>query len=276
MKDQDMGSVFKQLSLAGVAMAVSTAVFAADMPAPIIEHIPEVPAVGGWYLRGDIGYKLYEEPKGSFNDPVVGNLRFRSNELDDAWMIGAGVGYKFTDYFRADLTVDYETPAGYKGLAPCAPCFGSYSVETADIDVWTVMLNGYVDIGTWYNITPYVGAGIGAAWVNVSNVKSTNPGAATTSYDGSHSQWNLAWALMAGASYAVTPNWSIDAGYRYKNLGDAKSVKLHNVGTGQSRVKYKDLTAHEIRLGVRYNFDSYAASAPQSMLYPSEPITRRF
>ena len=26
-------------------------------------------------------------------------------------MIGVGVGYKFNDYFRTDVTFDYETPA---------------------------------------------------------------------------------------------------------------------------------------------------------------------
>lgn len=270
-----MGNVFKQLSLAGVAMAISTSVFAADMPAPIIEHIPEVPAVGGWYLRGDIGYKMYEDSKGSFSDPVIGNLRFQRNKLDDAWMFGAGVGYKFNDYFRADVTVDYETPADYTGYAVCNPCTGGFSKESTKIDVWTVMLNGYVDVGTWNGLTPYVGAGVGGAWVNTSGTTSINPGGATTRYDGSHSQWNLAWALMAGASYAVTPNWSIDAGYRYKNLGDAKSVKLYNVGTGQSRVTYKDLTAHEIRLGVRYNFDS-APVASQPLIYQGDAISRRF
>ena len=84
---------FKRLSLAGIAVVMSTAAFAADLPAPVIEHIPQVPAVGGWYLRGDIGYKLYGDPDGSFNDPVVGNLRYQRESMDNAWMIGVGVGY---------------------------------------------------------------------------------------------------------------------------------------------------------------------------------------
>ncbi len=269
-----MSNFFKRLSLAGAAAAMSTAAIAADLPAPVIEHIPEIPAAsGGWYLRGDIGYKVYSEPNTTFNGNS-GLLRFNREELDNAWMVGVGVGYQFTDYFRGDLTVDYETKANYYGQAPCSPCVApGYSVEKADIDVWTVMLNGYVDIGTWHNITPYVGAGVGASYVTVSGYNSANPNGTTPSYDGSHGKWNLAWALMAGAEYAITPNWSLDAGYQYRNLGKGESVRLHDAGN--TRVKFEDLTAHEVRLGVRYTFDSYAA-APAPTYYPAQPITSNF
>lgn len=267
-----MGKILKQLSLAGVAVAISTAAYSADLPEPIIEHIPEVPAAGGWYLRGDIGYKFYQDPKGSFSDPVTGTLRFERESLDNAWMIGAGVGYKWNDYFRTDLTIDYETAAQAKGYAVCGTCTGGFSQESADIDVWTTMINAYWDIGTWYNFTPYVGAGIGAAYVRASNAVAVNPGGATTSYDGTNSEWNFAWALMAGTSYAFTPNWSLDLGYRYKNLGTAKTVRYHNTGTGGSRVKFEDLVAHEARIGVRYNFGGVVA---QPAYYPG-PITRNF
>ncbi|MBO6757852.1 MAG: porin family protein [Roseibium sp.] len=269
-----MGKFFKRLSLAGVAVAISTAGHAADLPAPVIEHIPEVPvAAGGFYLRGDIGYKIYGDPSGSFSDSVIGTLRFERESLDDTWMVGVGVGYKFNNYLRTDLTIDYEAPAEVTGYAVCGACTGGFSKETAEIDVWTVMLNGYVDLGTWYNITPYVGAGIGAAWVNTSDQVSVNPGFGTTSYDGSNAEWNFAWALMAGASYAFTPNWSLDAGYRYKDLGTAKTVRLHNVGTGGSRIEYEDLTAHEFRLGARYTFNT---AAPAPAFFPAQPIISNF
>ncbi|WP_417687000.1 outer membrane protein [Roseibium sp.] len=272
-----MISFFKRLSLAGAAAAMSTAALAADLPAPVIEHIPEVPVSGGWYLRGDIGYKVYGDPTGSFNDPVIGDIRFERETIDDAWMIGVGVGYQFTDYFRGDLTLDYETKAEITGYAPCTACAGGpgFSVEKADIDIWTVMLNGYVDIGTWYNITPYVGAGVGASYVTASGANFVNPDGSSQSYGGSYSTWNFAWALHAGAEYAVTPNWSIDAGYSYKDLGTAKTVRYAGVGSGQTRAKNEDLTAHEFRLGVRYSFDNYAA-APTPVYYPAQPITSNF
>lgn len=271
-----MFPLLKRLSLTGLAVALSSASFAADLPAPVIEHIPEVPAVGGWYLRGDIGYKVYGDPSGSFNDyNNAGLLRFERESMDNAWMIGVGVGYQFNDYFRSDITFDYETPATAKGYAVCGGCGGGYSEEGTDIDVWTLMLNGYVDLGTWHRITPYVGAGIGAAYVRTDSTYSINPGVGSSDYNGSNGQWNFAWALMAGAEYAFTPNWSLDAGYRYKDLGKAKTVKLDNTASPDSRVVWDDLTAHEFRLGARYTFNS---SAPAGPVYyePQGPISSNF
>ncbi|XYK79390.1 MAG: outer membrane protein [Labrenzia sp.] len=271
-----MDNFFKRLSLTGFAVVLSTAGFAADLPTPVIEHVPVAPAaVGGFYLRGDIGYKVYGEPSGSFSDAAIGGLRYERESLDNTWMIGAGVGYQFNRYFRSDVTVDYEAKATATGYAPCGGCAaaGQFSTEKADIDVWTVMLNGYVDLATWNRITPYVGAGIGASYVSASNKTSLNPDGTFSSYDGSNGDWNFAWALMAGAEYAVTPNWSIDAGYRYKDLGEAKTVKLYNVGTGESREVWEDLTAHEFRIGARYTFNAPAAAPAY---YPAGPITSNF
>ncbi len=274
-----MDNFFKRLSLTGFAVALSTAAYAADLPTPVIEHIPEVPAVGGGlYLRGDIGYKIYGDPSGSFND--YGNLRelrFERESMDNAWMIGVGVGYQFNDYFRSDVTLDYETRAGVKGYAAClTSCTGGYTTEGTDIDVWTVMLNGYVDIGTWNRITPYVGAGIGAAYVRTSDTYSIDPATGRFNYSGDNGEWNFAWALMAGASYAVTDNWSIDAGYQYRDLGKAKTLKLQNTASPDSRVEWDDLTAQEIRLGVRYSFGRNAAPAGPVYYEPQGPITSNF
>lgn len=271
-----MNKCFKRLSLASFAVVLSTSGFAADLPTPVIEHVPVAPAaVGGFYLRGDIGYKVYSDPAGSFNNSAIGDLRFERESMDGAWMIGAGVGYKFSKYLRTDLTVDYETPAQVKGYAVCGACTGGFSEESTEIDVWTVMLNGYIDLTTWNRITPYVGAGIGASYVRTDNTYSINPGSTgQTNYDGENSEWNFAWALMAGASYAATDNWAIDAGYRYKDLGDGKTVILHDVGTGTSSTEWKDLTAHEFRLGARYTFNS--GGAAPVYYQPQEPISSNF
>ncbi|POF31151.1 outer membrane protein [Roseibium marinum] len=267
-----MDNFFKRLSLTGFAVALSTAGYAADLPAPVIEHIPQIPvAAGAFYLRGDIGYKIYQAP-----DIKYGTLDFYDEEMDGTFMMGAGVGYKFSDHLRADLTIDYEFPAEAKSKGPCnSPC-GSpgHSIEKADIDVWTFMLNGYVDIGTWNKITPYVGAGIGASYVTTSNITFANPDGARGSYDGD-SKWNFAWALMAGASYEITPNLALDGGYRYLNIGDAHSAKFA-VGGQNTRIEYKDLSAHEFRLGARYTFNSMRTAAAPVYYEPQGPIMSNF
>jgi opacity protein-like surface antigen len=106
------------------------------LPTPVIEHIPQVPAAQAvWYLRGDIGYKIYGTIRAvQLQRPGDrGTLRFERESMDNAWMIGVGVGYKFNDYFRTDVTVDYETSAKVKGYAVCGgTCTGGYSTESAN------------------------------------------------------------------------------------------------------------------------------------------------
>src|SRR3954454_12230579 len=57
-----------------------------------------------WYLRGDIGYRFHNDFDRARNlepPPQARNSDFDNN----AWVFGAGVGYKM-DWFRVDVTLD--------------------------------------------------------------------------------------------------------------------------------------------------------------------------
>lgn len=97
------------------------------------------------------------------------------------------------------------------------------------------MANAYFDYLTCTPWTPYVGAGIGLAHLKADfgeTAKSVN---------------NLAWQVMAGIAYDVTSNWTLDAGYRYADLGRIRK----NWGDSVTKVTARD---HEIMFGARYNF----------------------
>jgi opacity protein-like surface antigen len=68
--------------------------------------------------------------------------------------------------------------------------------------------------------------------------------------DGAHSQWNFAWAAMAGVAYRIAPNMQVDVGYRYLALGD---VSTASDAAGQMTLK--NIANHEVRVGLRWNFD---------------------
>jgi hypothetical protein len=91
---------------------------------------------------------------------------------------------------------------------------------------WLFLANAYVDLGPWWYVTPFIGAGIGASRNTISSfvdTGATQAGATilSTTFGGNASQWNLAWALYAGLSYQVNPAVSLEFAYRYVNLGGA-------------------------------------------------------
>jgi opacity protein-like surface antigen len=245
----------------GAVAAVITAgsAMAADLPIPpVIEHTPEYDRElgGGWYLRGDIGYAVYEEPEVTYGPGGAGAVFFQNEEQDNAIVVGFGAGYIFNDFFRADVTFNYRNSADFYGETPgtlaCAPnpiC----STERANLTSADFMINAYVDIGHWYGITPYVGAGVGASWLQIDSWRSTTP---ATDIRGNE-EWSFAWSLMAGASIDLVRNAKVDVGYRYVNLGEL-DTGIDGATTGDPIPSYAtldNLAVHEFRVGLRYIID---------------------
>ncbi len=229
--------------IAGVAgLAGAAPALAADPPGkrpPIVVHEPPPfhAVTNGWYLRGDLGYRWnllsHVEVPAGFTAPG-------ETTLGSGWAAGIGTGFK-QDWLRVDVTADYGSQVTYTGSSAS----GSMS---AKLQASTVLLNAYYEPYTFDRITPYIGAGVGAALVRVSDYSSaTVPPLAAVE---ATRKWNLAFAVMAGASYAVSRNLSIDAGYRYLNLGTADT----GADALNRRVEFKNIMAHELRLGLRFMF----------------------
>lgn len=124
-----------------------------------------------------------------------------------------------------------------------------YTVPTnAEIGIETLMVNAYYDFKNDTKFTPYVGVGVGIAWVSMEGDL-----AGVVGFD-SYTESNFAWSLNAGISYDITENWSADLGYRYMNVGDAKTKSLTIVGLGTGHLEAKDIVSHQVMLGVRYTF----------------------
>jgi opacity protein-like surface antigen len=263
--------VVKSLAMTGaIALSMLSAARAADMAA-----MPEIPSVDGanaiepelgtnWYLRGDIGYKIS-------NDPIRVNdvgYTLPSATLDSDFDGGLGVGYDW-GWFRMDLTGEYmfrnydknvETlPCGI-GAAEC------HFEEDNTGQAFTVLLNAYFDLGTWEGVTPYVGGGIGVYTQLTNNDGwgecAANGGTCPLPFDPSgnarlplvnldRGRTEFAYALMAGLSYAINPNLAIDAGYRYLWIHDGQTD--WNATTGV--VTHSDHHSNEVRLGFRWTVD---------------------
>ncbi|MEJ8574095.1 outer membrane protein [Microbaculum marinum] len=215
-----------------------------------LEPILPVEVVSSWYLRGDVGYRAYTGPDASYQPALGGTLGYYDQDLDDAWLVGFGLGYKFNEWFRTDVTVDYAAPSDFGGRIACIACPGlPYTLESGRISAWTVMANAYIDLGNWAGLTPYVGGGIGAANLRLSDYTGYNPPflAATGRFGADADAWNFAWSATAGASYDLTSNLLLDVNYRYLAMGDVSTVD--QIG---GRIAIDDVNSHEFRVGLRY------------------------
>ena len=269
-------SIWAAVLSAGIAMPM--AANAADLlvDPPVIEA-PEVKSAGGWYLRGDITYDTYEMDNPNFSVPGGTQVSFASADTDDAFDIGFGVGYQFNEYFRADLTGEYVFSSDFTGsttgfcdaAAEAAGELNCASVDTSSFTAFKVMANAYVDLGKFNGITPYVGAGIGGAYITWDSL--TNAGTCTqitvacptgTGYTGDatsstftdvhsgESSWRFAWALHAGASYDISHNTKLDFGYTYSRIEGGDMFQWLDGSGTQGHDEGFD--SHVFRAGIRY------------------------
>lgn len=264
-----------------VAFAIVGAVLgpcaqAADLlPPPPPEPLP-VEIGGGWYLRADFTESYYDRPKDATLvdaanpiNPLV-NLR-----LGRESGYGGGVGYKVNEWLRVDATVDQRAPSRFSAYSSGSNFVTGYNVEAGKLDVLTALVNVYGDLGTWWGLTPYIGGGIGIAdksfrkgYTQTTCILAACDGQAGTGTRDAvirpdRSVASLAWALMAGVSYEIGAGLSLDASYRYVDLGRAKSRP--DAFGFDSRLK--DITTSEFRIGLRYLF----AGGPGSFSSSADP-----
>ncbi|MBV9138003.1 MAG: porin family protein [Hyphomicrobiales bacterium] len=214
----------------------------------------------GWYIRGDIGYSRPQGPSGTYNGAPFDHLSVVSSAV-----LGGGVGYKFNNWLRADLTGDYTFAGNMQASYIVPNC--CLATDKTGLGGWALLANGYVDLGTWSSITPYVGAGAGYAFTEVSKTVNeefvqagsgvflplTDPttGQPILNAFPAHTTGRFAWALMAGAAIDVAPSVKVDLGYRYLNISDARFA-TDMLGIAP---RLKSLGEHQFRLGLRYMFD---------------------
>ena len=157
--------------------ALSTATLAADLPPPLPPPVYRAPVdveIGGWYLRGDVGVGMQHFKEFQFTQtntatagPWPASWRIDQKDIKDTFFIGGGVGYQWNNWLRFDFTGEYRASTKFKALGsytefcPSGRCFDAYD---GDHQASVFLANVYLDLGTWWCLTPFVGAGVGGAY----------------------------------------------------------------------------------------------------------------
>ena len=250
----------RTLALAAVAsFAAMNGARSADMPLA-----PPPPDFSGWYLRGDIGF-TNQSVNSLFNTNYSGFLSVSNIDkgFDAAPLFGLGIGYTINNWLRVDVTGEYRGKANFHGMDVGALPGGGFASDryVGSKSEWLVLLNGYVDLGTWWNITPFVGGGVGMSRNTISNFGDFSTCinslacSGSDAYANSASKWNFAWALHAGLAYQIWRNATIELSYRYVDLGDARSgdlIVFDGTNNFYNPMEFNHLTSHDVRLGMRF------------------------
>jgi opacity protein-like surface antigen len=211
---------------------------------------PPVEIGSGWYLRGDLGYRFHASPTMT---ETSGPTALASTSASGAFAIGGGFGYQFSERFRSDLTVDLGLSSPFRGSLACDGG-GDTCVHTVDVTTTTALVNAYFDLATMGAFTPYVGAGVGVAMVSTSGSSFNVDDVTTTAYSGA-TRYNLAWALMGGATYEMSPDVLVDLAFRLLSIGNAQTGTIPAASGGTGVITTGNIIAPEIRLGMRYKID---------------------
>lgn len=282
---------------------------------------PPVEVGGGWYLRGDVGVSAYAATQytayGDAKGATLYDESYRNTGMGSGAFAGIGVGYQFNPFFRGDVTAEYRFSDGISGTRryETEGLYTSYNPAGADFtiplrsrtdddskarfDSAVVLANAYFDLGTWYGVTPFVGAGAGVAFNTLSGGKTdarrTEPtisycidactgnivpyavpgvyGTRTDRYDyKDKTTTSFAWALHAGLAYDVTSNFKVELAYRYLNLGSAKTgVGESYCCTGIGGYKVKTIEAHDVKIGLRYLLGGVVAAPLPPLMADYQP-----
>ncbi|MER8378527.1 outer membrane protein [Mesorhizobium sp. M1163] len=239
------------LALAAIVLMPLTPALGADYDPPVyVDQAPDYVPVevgSGWYLRGDVSYLVQK----SFKDEDFAFTPARFDEKEDPIFASIGFGYHFNDYLRADLNVGYlpgnKIDVGYNdGTTVASATLKNYA--------FSGILNGYVDLGTYVGITPYLGAGIGVVQskrrLSASYfTDNANPADDFVLRD-NKTQYSFAYTLNAGLAYQVSKNVSVDLGYQYFSAPDAEYVTAESLTSFPIR---KGINNHQVKVGLRYD-----------------------
>jgi opacity protein-like surface antigen len=287
---------------AAATAIISTTAIAADLPGPmppppmVYQPPAQVVETGGWYLRGDVGVGVQTFKSFDFNQTNVGSgavwpasWRIDQKDIQDTTILGFGVGYALNNWFRFDVTGEYRTKAkvnavgSYLEFCPSGRCFDTYD---ANHSAAVFMANAYIDLGTWWCLTPFVGAGVGGAYNRITGLTDVGfiSGAGTSAFGytlADTATWSLAWNVQAGLTYNVNNNFKVDFSYRYLSLGSPDTAEIlcgaSGCGTGSGpRAFYtlKEMTSQDFRIGVRWMLQPEPVPMVPAMA-PPPPLMRR-
>lgn len=207
----------------------------------------------------DSAVKLSDDKKTVF----TGNIAYGVN-FDPAYHVPARAEFEY-GYHKATLN------SAVSGTVFNSPVTSAalYSIkDKQDLTLQTFMLNGYYDFKNSSRFTPYISAGAGLAYTELTTSTQMTGNVTVENNSASSKKTHFAWAVGAGVSYELTPRLSLDLTYRYLNAGKTSTTNHYKTDvsttdssdTTTTRTDYLNkenkvkVDAHDLTFGLRYSF----------------------
>jgi opacity protein-like surface antigen len=169
-----------------------------------------------------------------------------SLELKSGYILGGAIGTRLGDGLRAEAELSY---ARWNADHTEAQGDNHYDFDARGHVSATYLLgNVWYDVHNDTSFTPYLGGGVGAAWVEADTIFNHDD-----SFGYSEGEMAFAFQLGGGVKFDVTDNIAFDLGYRFKGILD---VDFDARGEAQGIVPYEggDLYSHNVQGGVILSF----------------------
>ncbi|MFP4533646.1 MAG: outer membrane protein [Desulfobacterales bacterium] len=191
----------------------------------------DVIAEGMSYVSGSVGGVYADDLEIEFGDGAL--LDF---EFDEGYAFSAAIGGFLFDNWRAEAELAYQ-----KNDFDKVSLAGSESADLdGDLDAWTFLGNFYYDFHNSTPFTPFLTAGIGGAFVEVTDLRSE---AFESAHLAGGDDFGFAYQAGAGLAWQVSEKLNVDFKYRWLGMDEA-----------DTRIPDTEFNSHNFYAGLRFLF----------------------
>lgn len=235
---------------------------AASTP-PTASPVPISTPTTGPYVRLDVGHSVARQANFK-DDHAVSPTCFIAvnypgvcgaslNHLGSSTALGIGVGYRFGNGWRGDITYGHREGYNLRGRDPEGTDFDP------PVSSKSMVASLYYDFPIMLGmVQPFAGGGFGRSRNTMNTLQWRDPTSSGRLPGGKNNAF--AWQFSAGANFVVSRDLIIELGYRYMDMGKFKKSAGADLegqfnpppnGTGSATGR---LRADELYLSVRREF----------------------
>jgi opacity protein-like surface antigen len=200
-----------------------------------------------YYVRASTAYSILEDVRAEDENGDAGTASFSKGVT-----IEAAIGNEISNKWRAEFELSYRNfepnrVIGFNG--------GNSQISIdpiGNVDLYAAYFNGYYKLPVFREVFPYIGAGVGVAYLkgnNLSRFSSAGTDASLNRQEAFNEHfWLPTGNISTGMTIPLTQNWDVDFGYKFALFGDLSGSR------GRNSANSSVLKIHNLNGGLRYKF----------------------